>query len=156
MFACFRRLTIGHASLSRRSTVPTPNRDTSNIGRSLRFSHRYCVQKQFAYFYPLPVAPSVAPIYLLGQRSFSRYYLVYQTSPCHVCLLFLISNTSRSSLYISHSPTLSSTLYCFATRAHLCIFFLLPSTTGIPLSSCLLYTSPSPRDKRQSRMPSSA
>ena len=25
-----------------------------------------------------------------------------------------------------------------------------------PLSSCLLYTSPSPRDKRQSRMPSSA
>ena len=26
----------------------------------------------------------------------------------------------------------------------------------IPLYSCLLYTSPSPRDKRQSRMPSSA
>ena len=26
----------------------------------------------------------------------------------------------------------------------------------IKLSSCLLYTSPSPRDKRQSRMPSSA
>ena len=25
-----------------------------------------------------------------------------------------------------------------------------------PFSSCLLYTSPSPRDKRQSRMPSSA
>ena len=27
---------------------------------------------------------------------------------------------------------------------------------GIPLKTCLLYTSPSPRDKRQSRMPSSA
>ena len=27
---------------------------------------------------------------------------------------------------------------------------------GIPYHSCLLYTSPSPRDKRQSRMPSSA
>ena len=27
---------------------------------------------------------------------------------------------------------------------------------GDKLSSCLLYTSPSPRDKRQSRMPSSA
>ena len=26
----------------------------------------------------------------------------------------------------------------------------------IPLTTCLLYTSPSPRDKRQSRMPSSA
>ena len=25
-----------------------------------------------------------------------------------------------------------------------------------PIASCLLYTSPSPRDKRQSRMPSSA
>ena len=32
------------------------------------------------------------------------------------------------------------------------------STHGIPnnLRACLLYTSPSPRDKRQSRMPSSA
>ena len=27
---------------------------------------------------------------------------------------------------------------------------------GLPLSSCLLYTSPSPRDQRGSRMPSSA
>ena len=30
---------------------------------------------------------------------------------------------------------------------------MLPSMPGMP---CLLYTSPSPRDKRQSRMPSSA
>ena len=29
--ACLSHLTIDHASLSRRSTVPTPNRDTSNI-----------------------------------------------------------------------------------------------------------------------------
>ena len=28
--ACLGRLTIDHASLSRRSTVPTPNRDTFN------------------------------------------------------------------------------------------------------------------------------
>ena len=28
--------------------------------------------------------------------------------------------------------------------------------TGSPVNLCLLYTSPSPRDKRQSRMPSSA
>ena len=27
---------------------------------------------------------------------------------------------------------------------------------GLPMITCLLYTSPSPRDKRQSRMPSSA
>ena len=29
--ACLGHLAIEHASLSRRSTVPTPNRDTSNI-----------------------------------------------------------------------------------------------------------------------------
>ena len=32
----------------------------------------------------------------------------------------------------------------------------LDETGFIPSKSCLLYTSPSPRDKRQSRMPSSA
>ena len=34
--------------------------------------------------------------------------------------------------------------------------FLMVSATPLTRSSCLLYTSPSPRDKRQSRMPSSA
>ena len=33
---------------------------------------------------------------------------------------------------------------------------LLNALLGTKLSICLLYTSPSPRDKRQSRMPSSA
>ena len=45
--------------------------------------------------------------------------------------IFISSNTSRSSLYISHSPTMWLLHYFFATRAHLCIFLLL-STTGIP------------------------
>ena len=51
--------------------------------------------------------------------------------------VFLIfrSITCRSSLYISHSPTMWVLLYCVATSAHLCIIFLLPSTTGIPLST---------------------
>ena len=31
-----------------------------------------------------------------------------------------------------------------------------PSFCGVAVTCCLLYTSPSPRDKRQSRMPSSA
>ena len=31
-----------------------------------------------------------------------------------------------------------------------------PETAALPATPCLLYTSPSPRDKRQSRMPSSA
>ena len=33
---------------------------------------------------------------------------------------------------------------------------LIPGVQAARISSCLLYTSPSPRDKRQSRMPSSA
>ena len=33
---------------------------------------------------------------------------------------------------------------------------LLPDTNATNINICLLYTSPSPRDKRQSRMPSSA
>ena len=40
-----------------------------------------------------------------------------------------------------------------------CITFFLPIASGalyLHLGTCLLYTSPSPRDKRQSRMPSSA
>ena len=32
----------------------------------------------------------------------------------------------------------------------------LPTSLKVLLENCLLYTSPSPRDKRQSRMPSSA
>ena len=35
-------------------------------------------------------------------------------------------------------------------------FFLEPHVETAPFKYCLLYTSPSPRDKRQSRMPSSA
>ena len=35
-------------------------------------------------------------------------------------------------------------------------FALTPTITTAEMRSCLLYTSPSPRDKRQSRMPSSA
>ena len=43
-------------------------------------------------------------------------------------------------------------LHCIPTK----IFKLVIDNLLYPLSSCLLYTSPSPRDKRQSRMPSSA
>ena len=43
--------------------------------------------------------------------------------------------------YIKNYPELTKKSYCDA---------------GCGVGSCLLYTSPSPRDKRQSRMPSSA
>ena len=36
--SCLSHLTIDHASLSRRSTIPTPNRDTSNMWPLITFS----------------------------------------------------------------------------------------------------------------------
>ena len=39
LVACLSHLTIGHASLSRRSTVPTPNRHLQHSGAHLIFSH---------------------------------------------------------------------------------------------------------------------
>ena len=64
--------------------VTTPNRDCSNTWALIPFSIKYI---EFSFLsYPLPVSPSVATIYLLGWQSFSRYFLVYQTSPCRTRL----------------------------------------------------------------------
>ena len=50
-------------------------------------------------------------------------------------------------------------LYCFivllATGTFLAMFFE-PSVSEVVYQGCLLYTSPSPRDRTRSRMPSSA
>ena len=51
--ACLRNLAIDHASLSRRSAVPTPDRDTSNSW-ALIASSPCIAQKRFANFNPLP------------------------------------------------------------------------------------------------------
>ena len=48
----------------------------------------------------------MATIYLLGWRSFSRYYRVYQNFSVSHSFIFLLSNNSRSPLYISHAPAL--------------------------------------------------
>ena len=37
--ACLSRLTIDHASFSRRRTVPTPDRDTSNVSALITIFH---------------------------------------------------------------------------------------------------------------------
>ena len=56
---------IDQAFLSGRSTVPTPNRDTSNIWALITFS-AYVTCKRFACVScPLPVSPSLAAIYLV-------------------------------------------------------------------------------------------
>ena len=63
LLLAFGHLTIDYSSLSRWSTVPTPNRHLQHSVRSLRFFHMFH-KKLFAY--PLPVSPSVATINLLG------------------------------------------------------------------------------------------
>ena len=76
--ACLSRLTIDHASQSRRSTVPTPNGDTSNAwALTTLFSIYYT--KTVCLSYPRPVSPSAATtylIYLLEWRPFFRHSLV--------------------------------------------------------------------------------
>ena len=50
--ACVRHWIIDHASLSRRSTVPTPNRETSNIWAIISF-FPHVAYNFFAYLIPL-------------------------------------------------------------------------------------------------------
>ena len=129
--SCFSHLTIDHASRSKRSTVPTPNRDTSNIGALNTFFP--CYIETVCLSYPLPVSPSVVTICLLGWRSLSCYYLVYLTSPCHV-RLFSSSLAHPVPPRIFHIlPPSEFYSLLLATRAHTCIFLL--STTGLPFSS---------------------
>ena len=108
--ACISPLTICHASLSRRSTVPTPNKYTSKIWVLITF-FPYITYKPFAYLITFLFRRLWPPYISEDDRDrffATRYYLVSQTSPCHIhSSIFLISpsNTSRSFLYISHSPT---------------------------------------------------
>ena len=63
--ACLSHVTIDHASLSRQSTVPTPNRDTSRIRACITFF--YITFKTFCLPYALTILSFVATIYLIGQ-----------------------------------------------------------------------------------------
>ena len=55
----------------------------------------------------------------------------------------VIQELNRPTLVLTHNKTLTAQLY-----SEFCDFF--------PNNACLLYTSPSPRDRTRSRMPSSA
>ena len=81
---------------------------------------------------PLPVSPCVATISPRIAIVFSLLPNVPNFSISYSPIFLVSCNTSRPCLYISHSPTMLVLLYFFATRAYLCIFFLLP-TTGLPL-----------------------
>ena len=69
LVACLSHVIIDHASLSRRSTGPTPNRDISNIWALITLLPYYYTET-VCLSHPLPVSPSVGIISLLGQRSF--------------------------------------------------------------------------------------
>ena len=99
-------LTIEHASLSRRSTVPTPTRHLQHLDAPYVFSIRYI--ESFWSSYPLTVSPSVAIGHHLPPRiaiAFSLLSRVPNFSMSHSSISVIFPpNTSRSSLCISHSP----------------------------------------------------
>ena len=66
--------------------------------------------------------------------------------------------TELASLLSGFDPDADASLLRWILMLNQAFTFLLPGllTAFIIYNSCLLYTSPSPRDKRQSRMPSSA
>ena len=83
-------------------------------------------------------------VYLSAEKSYTRkIYEVLLTFK----LEYLLSKEQILEIYMNQI-FLGQRAYGFATASQ--TYF------GKPLKDCLLYTSPSPRDKRQSRMPSSA
>ena len=110
-------LIINHASLSRRSTVPTSNRRRT-FGRSLRFFHTI---HENCLAYPIPVLfrrlwPSSTRIAIV----FSLLSSLPNSYTSHSSIFLISLNTSRS-VHISHSPTMRVLLYCCATRGNTCV-----------------------------------
>ena len=90
--ACLRHLTNDHASLSRRSTVPTPNRDTSNIRLLIAFS------------------PHVLHILFLLILSPSCFAVCGYHLPPSIAVVFsLLSSVSNFSMSHSSFPSFSLT-----------------------------------------------
>ena len=83
---------------------------------------------------------TLSPLYL------ASLYLVL------ACLFWAGNFIVGKAASIIDIPPISLNFY----RWFLAWLVLLPFTYKELLNNCLLYTSPSPRDKRQSRMPSSA
>ena len=104
--ACLSHLTIDHASLPRRSTVPTPNRHLQQLGAHYA-SSTYHIEMVLLILSPSCFAvcghhlpPRIAIVFSLlsslpnSSMSQESNFLIYS------------SNASRSSLHISRSPTM--------------------------------------------------
>ena len=76
------------------------------------------------------------------------------------CITFLVAivlSVAAVSVWSQNSTSTQTRLLRFADIHHDKVSFVYSGDIYIAsISGCLLYTSPSPRDKRQSRMPSSA
>ena len=97
-------LTVDHASLSRRSTVPTPNGDTSNISVFIT-SLPYYTQVPSTSLVPVlfrcgHLSPGIAIVHSLLSNVSS------DSTPLLITPRTLPSLTSRSSLYSSYSATM--------------------------------------------------
>ena len=128
-FVCLSHSTIEHASLSRRSTVATPNRDTSNSWALITI---------LPYTRNLPLILPPSCFAACGHHLSRKIAIVFS-------LLSSVPNfpMSHHSMFlipflfvhftISHYVT--STLYWFATSAQRCIDSRLLPATDIPISS---------------------
>ena len=125
------RWTIDHASLSRRSTVPTPNRDLSNVWALSTFI------PFIKFWFSLILSPSswavrghhIFPGIAVLSRLCTK--LVRVTS-----VYFLVFSFNIPFLFVQFTSRhlASSTLVCIAARAALCAIFVHP-TTGIRVCS---------------------
>ena len=83
--------------------------------------------------------------------------MLYATFQCEIVIQFQDFKYSTESAG-PRDPQEEDDMVCACwVCCVVCLVFGLRSAVGVlGCGSCLLYTSPSPRDKRQSRMPSSA
>ena len=143
-------LSIEHASRSRRSTARTPNkRYLQHMGARYVFPH-LLHQIVLVILPPLCFAcwghhlsPTIAIVFSLisGVRNISVYITYVHFSHLqHVPLLLV---------HLTLSHNVSSLLFWFATRAHLCNVFLLLPTTGIPAPCSSLWQAQTPYAKLQ-------
>ena len=118
--ACLSNLTVDHASLSRRSTVPTPNRDLQHLSAHHVFF--ICLHR----FFLLMLSPCCFAV--CGHHLTPRIAIFFSllcsapnfSMPHSSTFLIYSSNTSRSSFYVSHSPTMRGLLSTASPQGHIC------------------------------------
>ena len=102
---------------------------------------KLCVVSVFVFFRNLL---RLNPFFCLVFNLFHSFSYIFNFS------WFLLITLLSLSLYpLQFVPTMHFVYYS-------CVFFFLSSFLHPSPTSCLLYTSPSPRDRQKSRMPSSA